>query len=101
MQNTDGSYTLYFGYMNTNWLQQFEIPVGPTNNIEPGGPDQGQPTHFLPRRNRFLFRIRVPADFGNKELVWTLTSHGKTERAYATLKADYFVDDVVIMNNTG
>ena len=37
--------------------------VGPDNNIEPGGPDQGQPTHFYPRRNPFLFTIRVPKDF--------------------------------------
>ena len=51
--------------------------------------------------SRFLFRIRVPKDFDNKELVWTLTSHGKTERAYATLKPDYFMDNIVIQNNTG
>jgi hypothetical protein len=67
MQNTDGSYTLYFGYMNTNWLQQFEIPVGPDNNIEPGGPDQGQPTHFYPRRNPFLFTIKVPRTSARKK----------------------------------
>ena len=36
MQNKDGSYTLYFGYMNTNWLQEFDIPVGPDNHFEPG-----------------------------------------------------------------
>ena len=70
-------------------------------SIEPGGPDQGQPTHFLPRRNRFLVRIRVPKDFDKKELVWTLSSHGKTERAYGTLKPDYFIDDIVIQNNNG
>ena len=57
------------------------------NAIEPGGPDQGQPTHFYPRRNPFLFSIRVPADFGNKELIWTLTANGKTEKAYASLKS--------------
>jgi len=33
MPNTDGSFTLYFGYMNSNWLQEFDIPVGPANNI--------------------------------------------------------------------
>ena len=38
----------------------------PPTRIEPGGPDQGQPTHFLPRRNRFVFRIRVPKDFGHE-----------------------------------
>jgi len=57
--NEDGSFTMFFGYMNSNWEQQFDVPVGPDNNIEPGGPDQGQPTHFYPRRNPFLFTIRV------------------------------------------
>src|SRR5213593_489119 len=100
-ENPDGSFNLLFGYFNRNWDEWIDVPIGPANNIEPGGPDQGQPTHFLPRRNQFLFRIRVPQDFGEKELVWTLTSHGKTERAYATLKPDYFMDNDVIQNNTG
>ena len=99
--NKDGSISLLLGYFNRNTKQEFDLPPGPNNRIEPGGPDQGQPTHFLPRRNRFLVRIRVPKDFGNKEVVWTLTSRGKTTRAYATLKPDYFVDDLVIMNNNG
>src|SRR5690349_24603911 len=60
MQNADGSYTLYFGYMNTNWLQEFDIAVGPDNRFEPGDPDRGQPTHFYPRRNPFLFTLTVP-----------------------------------------
>jgi hypothetical protein len=100
-QNEDGSFNLVFGYMNRNWEEEIDIPVGPGNTIEPGGPDQGQPTHFLPRRNRFVFRIRVPKDFGQKELVWTLTSKGKTEKAYGSLKTDYFIDDSVIMSNNG
>src|SRR5215469_18235563 len=73
MPNQDGSFTLYYGYMNTNWLEEFDIPVGPENSIEPGGPDQGQPTHFYPRRSPFLFTVTVPKDFGGKELIWTLT----------------------------
>ena len=100
-QNADGSFNLVFGTMNRNWEESFHIPVGPENNIEPGGPDQGQPTWFLPRRNRFLFRIRVPADFGEKELVWTLTRHGITKTAYGTLKPDYFMDNNVMMANNG
>ena len=100
-KNPDGSFNLVFGYFNRNWDERIDLPVGPDNSIEPGGPDQGQPTHFYPRRNRFVFRIRVPADFGDQELVWTLTSRGKTERAYATLLIDYFIDDTVIMNNKG
>jgi len=100
-QNPDGSYKLLFGYMNSNWEEEFDVPVGPENNIEPGGPDQGQPTHFFPRRNRFVFWVNVPKDFGNKEVVWTVTTHGKTSRAYATLRQDYFLDDMVLTSETG
>ena len=101
MPNQDGSFTLYFGYMNTNWLEEFDIAIGPDNSIEPGGPDQGQPTHFYPRRNPFLFTIRLPKDFGNKELIWTLVTHGRTEKAYASLKTDYQIDNQVISTEIG
>ena len=101
MPNQDGSFTMYFGYMNPNWEEQFDIPIGPDNKIEPGTPDQGQPTHFYPRRNPFLFTIRVPKDFGEKELIWTLTSHGKTKKAYASLKTDYQIDKQVISTEIG
>jgi hypothetical protein len=99
--NEDGSATMFFGYMNSNWEQEFDIPIGPENAIEPGGPDQGQPTHFFPRRNPFLFTIRVPKGFGTKELVWTLTANGKTEHTYASLKSDYQIDKQVISTEVG
>jgi hypothetical protein len=100
--NPDGTFDLVFGYLNRNYEELVDIPIGPANNIEPGGPDQGQPTHFLARRHRFEFRIRVPKDFGDKEVVWTLTSRGKTEKAYGTLKPDYILDNrVMMMNNSG
>jgi hypothetical protein len=100
-QNSDGSYDLIFGYMNENWKEQTDVPIGPENTIEPGGPDRGQPTRFFPRRNRFVFRVRVPKDFGDKELVWTLTTHGKTLKAYGTLRLDYQVDNMVFTSETG
>jgi hypothetical protein len=100
-QNADGSFDLIFGYFNRNWNEWINVPVGATNSIEPGGPDQGQPTHFLPRRNQFVFRVRVPKDFGNRELVWTITSNGKTEKAYGTLKPDYVVNATVMAANFG
>jgi hypothetical protein len=100
-RNPDGSSSMVFGYFNRNLDEHLLIPVGPDNNIEPGGPDQGQPTYFLPRRNRFAFRVRVPKDFGNKELVWTLTIRGKTEKAYATLRPDYVIDDQIMMVDVG
>src|SRR5262245_59029180 len=51
-RNEDGTFSMIFGYMNDNWAEELNVPVGPDNNIQPGGPDQGQPTHFYPRRNR-------------------------------------------------
>jgi hypothetical protein len=100
-ENADGSFSLVFGYMNRNWQEEIDVPVGPDNNIEPGGPDQGQPTHLLPRRNRFIFRVRVPKDWGTKEMVWTLTTRGKTEKAYASLKTDYRLENIDLMSETG
>jgi len=101
-QGADGAKYFLFGYMNRNWDEEIDVPVGPDNSFNVGGDDQGQPTHFLPRRNRFVFRVRVPSGFSEKdELVWTLTTHGKTEKAYATLRPDYIVDDVVGVGNRG
>jgi hypothetical protein len=100
-QNPDGSFNMIFGYMNQNWEEEIDVPLGPENTITPGGPDQGQPTHLYPRRNRFVFKVKVPKDFGEKELIWTLTVHGKTRKAYATLKQDFFVDNMVMSSETG
>jgi hypothetical protein len=100
-RNADGSFNFLFGYMNRNWEEEVDVPIGPDNTIEPGGPDQGQPTHFMPRRNRFVFRVRVPQEWGTKEMVWTLTTKGKVEKAFASLKPDYYVDDVVVASETG
>ena len=99
--NDDGSFNLLFGYYNRNWEEEINVPVGPDNRLEPGGPDQGQPAHFFPRRNQFVFRVHVPADFGDSEVVWTLTSNGVTERAYGTLRPPYAVDEVVMSANFG
>lgn len=101
-READGSRYFLFGYMNRNWEEEIDVPIGPDNNITPGEADQGQPTHFLPRRNRFVFRVRIPDDFGdNDEMIWTLATKGKTERAYATLRQDYFVDDLVKASEQG
>src|SRR4029077_20437545 len=95
-QDPDGSKWFVFGYMNRNWVEEIDIAPGPDNTIMPGGPDLGQPTHFLPRRNRFMFRVAAPKNFTEKdELIWTLTAHGVTEKAWATLRQDYKLDNVV------
>ncbi len=99
--NADGSFALMFGYVNREWDDATSIPLGANNTMEPAGPDLGQPTHFFPRRNRFVFQVHVPKDFGTKEIVWSLTSKGRTEKAYGTLRPDYVLDDTVIMSNLG
>lgn len=116
-KNEDGTFKLFYGYMNSNWEQTFNIPIGSDNyfsEVEAGAlddltidgfdfavADRGQPTHFYPRRNPFLFMIDVPADFGTKELVWTLKTHGQIRRAFGSLKPDYAIDPSVISTEVG
>jgi len=100
-KNDDGSFSFLFGYMNDNWQQEFDVPVGPDNAIEPGGPDRGQPAHFQPRRNRFMFRVRVPKDWGDKELIWTLTTQGVARKAFASLRTDLLIENIDIMSESG
>lgn len=77
-QNPDGTYSFLIGYYNRNLKQELDIPIGPNNRIEPGGPDRGQPTHFTAGRQWGLFTITVPKDFGSNKLVWTLVVNGVT-----------------------
>ncbi len=99
--NPDGTFNFMFGYMNENWEEQPQIPVGDNNYFTPGELDRNQPGYFLPRRNRFTFEVTVPADWGDRELVWTLNHNGVESKAYATLKDDYLVDNMVIASETG
>lgn len=100
--NDDGTFSFIFGYFNENWWEELDIAVGENNAFSPGDADRGQPTHFLPRRNRFTFEVVVPSDWGDREMVWTVTSpNGQTRKAYATLAPDYVIDNVVIASETG
>jgi hypothetical protein len=83
--NPDGSFSVLFGYFNQNFKQEPDIPIGPDNRIEPGGPDQGQPTHFLTRRRWGLFTVTVPANFGTNKLTWTIVANGKQTQVPARL----------------
>jgi hypothetical protein len=91
-RGADGSFVMHFGYLNRNHVEELTVAVGPNNNIEPGGPDRGQPTFFYKRTNRNLFTVPVPKDWGKKELVWTITANGKTEKAYGWLQAEWEID---------
>jgi hypothetical protein len=89
--NPDGSYNMWFGYMNRNYEEALDIPAGPNNNFEPGG-DRGQPAHFVVRRHKDVFKVVVPKDFGDQKLVWTLTAHGQTAQVAGTLNPVWMID---------
>lgn len=89
--NPDGSFNMWFGYMNRNYEETVDIPIGPDNRFEPGG-DRGQPTHFEIRRHKDVFKVVVPKDFGDQRLVWFLTAHGKTEQVAGSLKPVWMID---------
>jgi len=88
----DGSINLMVGYFNRNLKQVLDIPAGPNNRIEPGGPDYGQPTHFLPRRQWGVFTIPVPRDFGDKKLTWTIVANGLTTSIPLSVHPQYQVE---------
>ena len=88
-RNANGTFDLYFGYLNRNWREQLAIPVGANNTFSPGPADRGQPTFFYTRTNRKVFTVNVPADFGKGEVVWTLTANGKTRTTIGYLKSDW------------
>jgi hypothetical protein len=83
--NPDGTFSILFGYYNRNQKQELDIPVGEENRIEPGGPDKGQPTHFLPSRRWGVFTVTVPGDFGSNKLTWTMVANGKAATIPASL----------------
>lgn len=100
IKNPDGTFDLVFGYFNRNWKEEFVIPPGPHNKVEPGAvADVGQPTYFLPRRQRWVFRARVPADFGKKVVTWTITSNDRTEKAYGDLLPAQEITERVVVTN--
>jgi hypothetical protein len=90
--NVDGSYNMWFGYMNRNYEEAPDTLIGPNNSFEPGG-DRGQPTHFVPRRHKDVFSVRVPKDFGQEtKLVWTLIVNGQTNSVAGTLNPVWQID---------
>ena len=104
-RNPDGSYRMLFGYMNRNHEEQPHIPIGPDNFflvVDAGATvesqegwqaspvnDRGQPTHFYPRRQKFVFSVTIPENFGDQRLVWTLRRNGEVLTAIGKLEPDW------------
>jgi len=91
-KNPDGSFSISFGYYNRNAEEALEIPVGPDNFVSPGPQNQGQPTHFEPKRHWGVFAVRVPADFGTKKVVWTVKIRGETYAIPGNLHPNWQID---------
>ena len=100
-ENPDGSTNYVFGYMNDNWEEELRVPIGENNSFSPGEAARGQPTFFMPRRNRYTFTVTVPADWGDRELVWTLNANGHESQAYTNKHQDFFINNVVISSEGG
>jgi hypothetical protein len=86
IKNDDGSVQMIFGFANQNREATVDVPLGPNNKIEPAQFDGAQPTHFpvyqrpgfVGLQERGAFAVTLPADMAGTEVVWTLTSGGKT-----------------------
>ena len=121
-QNTDGSYMMWFGYLNLNFDEAPDVELGASNSFQVAdgvtvaGPvdpelilvnaspiDRGQPTHFYPRRQQFVFSVQVPEDFVGKELVWTVRHNKETRTAVGSLEKGniWGVDEGVWSANRG
>jgi hypothetical protein len=91
-KNADGTFSLSFGYYNRNMTEVLSIPVGPDNFVSPGDANQGQPAYFYPRRHWGVFAVKVPADFGDKKVVWTVNVRGKTFAISGSLRDEWQID---------
>jgi hypothetical protein len=99
--NPDGTNTILVGYYNRNLKKEMDVPVGPNNHLDPGGPDMGQPTHFMPGRQWGMFKVIVPKDFGTKKIIWTLVVNGKTTTIPLDLKDEWMIKPMIdALNNT-
>ena len=80
------------GYFNRNTQEDLDVPIGPNNRIEPGGPDMGQPTHFLPGRKYGMFVVPIPKDFKpTDKYTWTIVANGQVNAIPLKMHPDYVI----------
>jgi hypothetical protein len=91
-RNPDGTFSLSFGYFNRNTREVLEIPISANNFISPADSNQGQPTRFEPGRHWGVFAVRVPANFGEKSVTWTVAIRGEKWAIPASLKRGWEID---------
>ena len=96
-----GKLAMWFGYLNRNFDEQVDVPVGANNRFDLR-PDMGQPSHFYERRHLFVFKVDVPDNWpADKKLVWTVNAHGRSSSASGWLQPEWEIDDGVIQMNVG
>src|SRR3989442_5698168 len=101
IKNPDETFDFVFGYLNRNTEEELVIPPGPDNSVMPDGPDRGQPTYFAPRRQPRIFRVRVPKDWGDKAITWSITANGVTEKVVSKLlPAEEINEDILVAPRT-
>ena len=99
-RNPDGTIAMWFGYLNRNYEERLNIPVGRDNGFD--GEDMGQSEVFEPRRSRFAFKVDVPGNFPvDRDLVWTLKANGVTLKAYGSVWPVWELDQNTISANRG
>jgi len=99
-RNPDGSFDMWFGYLNRNFEERITVAVGADNGFN--GEDMGQPEFFETRRQMFAFKVNVPATFPkDKDLVWTLKANGVTLKAFGCLWPVWEIDANTISANRG
>jgi hypothetical protein len=97
-RDDSGTLMLSFGYLNRNFEQEVDLPVGPDNKFEPIAADQGQPTHFVPRRQWGIFAVPVPKPVEQrllaekKSITWTLRANNQIVTIPANMGPAYAID---------
>ncbi len=99
-RNPDGSFAMWFGYLNRNHEERLNVRVGPDNGFN--GEDMGQPEFFETRRQQFAFKVDVPSSFPkDRDLVWTIKANGVTLKAFGCLWPAWEIDQHTISANRG
>jgi hypothetical protein len=97
-RDDSGTLMLSFGYLNRNFEQEIDLPIGPDNRFEPIAADQGQPTHFVPRRQWGIFAVPVSKQVEQrllaekKPITWTLRANNQSVTIPANIGPAYAID---------
>jgi hypothetical protein len=69
-RNPDGTFNMVFGYMNRNYVEELEVPVGADNAFAPGPVDAGSPPISIPGGSRLCSKYRCQPT-GVRRRIWS------------------------------